>query len=224
MKLRYSILSLVLSVIFPIVALAQEITIVDLTDVFVTNNGDMSPSVQKATDLGSVAMGGSANSTIRINNQSPGGFPALVLSAASPHINISGTNPSEFSVTTPPSSSIAAGSFTTFVLTFTPAGNGTRTALLSIPNNDTDENPTTFLVQGTGSGFPMVPEMDVSGLGMSITDGDTTPSTADDTDFGNVNVSSGTNANTFTITNSGTGTLNLSFGASQSFNWWDTCG
>ena len=53
------------------------------------------------------------------------------------------------------------------------------------------------------------PEMDVSGLGNSIADGDANPATSDDTDFGSVAVVGGTNANTFTITNSGTDTLNL---------------
>jgi uncharacterized repeat protein (TIGR01451 family) len=57
-----------------------------------------------------------------------------------------------------------------------------------------------------------VPEMDISGNGVSIADGDATPSTLDDTDFGNVNVASGTNANTFTVTNQGTVALNLTGG------------
>ena len=56
---------------------------------------------------------------------------------------------------------------------------------------------------------PATPEMDVSGLGTSIPDGDTTPQAADDTDFGTVAVAGGTNANTFTITNSGSAPLNL---------------
>jgi hypothetical protein len=56
---------------------------------------------------------------------------------------------------------------------------------------------------------PSTPEMDVSGLSVSIPDGDATPSATDDTDFGTVAVAGGTNANTFTITNSGSATLNL---------------
>jgi len=54
------------------------------------------------------------------------------------------------------------------------------------------------------------PEIDVSGNGNSIADGDTTPSTADGTDFGNADISTGTVDRTFTITNNGDTALNLS--------------
>lgn len=54
------------------------------------------------------------------------------------------------------------------------------------------------------------PEVDVSGLGVSIADGDATPDAADDTDFGSLDITTGTNANTFTITNTGAAVLNLS--------------
>jgi hypothetical protein len=53
------------------------------------------------------------------------------------------------------------------------------------------------------------PEMDVSGNGVSIADGDTTPSTTDHTDFGSADISTGTVDRTFTITNSGSAALNL---------------
>jgi uncharacterized delta-60 repeat protein len=54
-----------------------------------------------------------------------------------------------------------------------------------------------------------IPEIAVSGNGQGIVNGDTTPSTADYTDFGSVNVTGGSVARTFTITNSGTAALNL---------------
>ena len=53
------------------------------------------------------------------------------------------------------------------------------------------------------------PEMDLSGKGVPILDGDATPSKTDDTDFGNVELLTGTNPNTFTISNTGTSTLHL---------------
>jgi uncharacterized repeat protein (TIGR01451 family) len=56
------------------------------------------------------------------------------------------------------------------------------------------------------------PEMDVQGKGISIADGDTTPSTADDTDFGTADVTGGTVDHTFTIRNIGTVDLNLTDG------------
>ena len=54
-----------------------------------------------------------------------------------------------------------------------------------------------------------IPEIAVSGNSVNITDGDATPSTADHTDFGPQNVTSGTVVRTFTIQNTGTGALAL---------------
>jgi len=63
-----------------------------------------------------------------------------------------------------------------------------------------------------GMGNPcdgIAPEIAITGLSVAIPDGDSTPSTTNDTDFGNVAVTGGTKANTFTITNSGDDTLSL---------------
>ncbi|GGP06566.1 hypothetical protein GCM10010992_27080 [Cloacibacterium rupense] len=68
---------------------------------------------------------------------------------------------------------------------------------------------TTELGSHSNSCAPALPEMNVKGNGVSIADGDITPSTADYTDFGSVDVSTGTLARTFTIENLGTGALNL---------------
>ncbi|MEW6302149.1 MAG: choice-of-anchor D domain-containing protein [Verrucomicrobiota bacterium] len=54
------------------------------------------------------------------------------------------------------------------------------------------------------------PEINVTGNGVSIADGDTTPSTADHTDFGSVSTSNGTVTRTFTIRNTGSDGLTLS--------------
>ena len=54
-----------------------------------------------------------------------------------------------------------------------------------------------------------VPEINLQGGGLCITDGDTSPGIADDTDFGAVVTASGTKTNTFTIQNTGTGSLSI---------------
>jgi hypothetical protein len=169
-------------------------------------DGDATPSIQDDTDFGNVnvASGTNAN-TFTITNSGSG----LLTLTANPRVTIGGTHASDFTLTTDASTPVASGGgTTTFTITFDPSAAGLRTATVSIANNDTDENPYNFSIQGTGT-VPTVPEMDVSGLGVSIADGDDTPSTADDTDFGSVCVASGTNANTFTITNSGSAALNL---------------
>jgi hypothetical protein len=53
------------------------------------------------------------------------------------------------------------------------------------------------------------PEINVTGNAVSIPDGDTTPSTADHTDFGSVDVTSGTVTRIFTIQNTGSGALSV---------------
>jgi len=56
------------------------------------------------------------------------------------------------------------------------------------------------------------PEIDVIGLGNSITDGDTTPNTLDNTDFGNYNIPSVPVSHTFVIENTGLLPLSLTGG------------
>ncbi|MBI9040832.1 choice-of-anchor D domain-containing protein [Lutibacter sp.] len=56
----------------------------------------------------------------------------------------------------------------------------------------------------------LMPEINIQGNGANIVDGSASPTTANHTDFGNVNTSGGTLVRTFTIQNSGLGVLNLS--------------
>jgi len=95
------------------------------------------------------------------------------------------------------------------MLVFKPSAPGLRSATVTIPNNDPDENPYVFAIQGTG----IAPEMDLQGNGVSIADGDDTPATSDDTDFGEVEVAAGAVEHTFTIENTGNAELNLTGGS-----------
>src|SRR5581483_292094 len=64
----------------------------------------------------------------------------------------------DFTVTTQPASPVAAlNGTTTFVITFVPGAAGLRTATVSIANDDADENPYTFAIQGTGTPQPNGP-------------------------------------------------------------------
>ncbi|HUX52795.1 MAG TPA: choice-of-anchor D domain-containing protein, partial [Williamwhitmania sp.] len=269
-------------------------------------NGDATPSFTDQTNFGSVDVSsGTRTRTFTIQNT---GGAALTLSGSSPYVSISGTAASDFTVTTTPSSTIAAYGSTTFVVTFDPSVVGTRSAALSIASNDPYKNPYTFTIQGdgffpqnlivsgitspaaangnyiyqgtindypywkhatlnyyiynklysgfpawniddnlnddasqlfysnnhlddpspvnvtswaglgsstaTGSGTPILtysaPIMDVQGNSVSIANGDVTPSLPDYTDFGSVNVTSGTVVRTYTIKNTGNAALTLS--------------
>jgi VCBS repeat-containing protein len=111
-------------------------------------NGDNTPSSADYTDFGSVsAASGTVVRTFTIQNT---GAADLTLSGT-PLVDISGANAGDFSVTAEPSATIAAGSSTTFCITFDPSAVGTRTATVSVANNDSDENPYTFAIQGTGT-------------------------------------------------------------------------
>jgi hypothetical protein len=169
-------------------------------------DGDTTPSTSDHTDFGSTTVsGGTVTRTFTIENT---GETYLNLSGV-PEVLISGTHASDFTVIATPSTPVSyGGGTTTFQVQFDPSGTGQRDAFISIDNNDSNENPYNFDIQGTGIDTN-APEMDVQGNGLSIADGDTTPSTSDHTDFGSTDVTGGTVTRIFTIENTGTADLNL---------------
>ena len=159
-------------------------------------DGDTTPSISDDTDFGSTNVGTPISKTYTIYNTSSS--TSLSIGA----ISISGLNASEFTITSLPSSTVGTNSSTTFTITFNPNGGGLRNAAISIINNDINENPYDFSVQGTGIGA----EIDIQGNSTSITDGDITPSTTDWTDFSTI-----ATTRTYTIFNNGN--VDLSIGA-----------
>ncbi len=112
-------------------------------------DGDLTPSTLDNTDFDLVSVGSSVIKSFVIQNSGAG---ILILTGASPYVTISGANAADFSVSIVPVSPVAAtGGLTTFEITFTPSAGGLRTATLSIANNDADENPYNFSIQGTGT-------------------------------------------------------------------------
>jgi|GEM_PF-1476701 len=166
-------------------------------------DGDSSPALSDHTDFGNAIVAGEVIlRTFTIENT---GNEDLLLTD-SPKVVISGAQAGDFSVTSQPSTPVAfGGGTTTFQVEFDPGSSGTREATVSIANNDSDENPYTFDIQGTGT----EPEIDLQGNGQSIPAGNTSPSLADHSDFGNVRVSGGFVIRTFTVVNSGTADLTL---------------
>ncbi len=164
-------------------------------------DGDTTPSVTDWSDFSNAEItSGTVTRTFTIYNSASASMPLTVGA-----ITISGTNAADFSVTTAPASSVAIGGSTTFVVTFNPNATGTRSAVISIANNDANENPYNWNIQGTGTN----PEINVVGNLISIADGDTTPSVSDNTDLGTVSIDAGSTLVTYTIQNTGTGTMNM---------------
>ncbi|MEA4816167.1 MAG: Ig-like domain-containing protein [Lachnospiraceae bacterium] len=119
------------------------------------SNGDTSPSLSDGTDFGELEASVETQANdFRIANGST--LVALNLTGASPYVSISGTNASDFSVSTIPSSSIVASGTSNFSITFSPQSEGLKRATVSIANNSAT-NPYTFDIKGTGVSVPGAP-------------------------------------------------------------------
>jgi hypothetical protein len=164
------------------------------------SDGDLTPVSTDHTDFGSQSIcSGTIVRTFTIQNT---GTANLTLS----NPTISGTNSGDFSINANPITTVAATGSTTFQVTFNPSASGTRTATISISNNDSNEGTYDFAIQGTG----VDPEINVQGNGNNIVDGDPTPTSTDHSDFGSQSICSGSIVKTFTIQNTGTSNLTLS--------------
>ncbi|NOY48832.1 MAG: choice-of-anchor D domain-containing protein, partial [Chlorobi bacterium] len=108
-------------------------------------DGDTTPSTTDDTDYGSLGAGGTLDRTFTIQNT---GTTNLNLTGT-PIVNISGD--AAFTILTQPTgATIAASGSLTFVARFAPTINGTVQAIISIDNNDSNENPYNFTIQGKG--------------------------------------------------------------------------
>jgi hypothetical protein len=108
-------------------------------------DGDTTPSINDKTDFGSVDFNsGIVIKTFTIQNTGAG---PLTIGA----ISITGTNAVDFVVSTAPSTSIASGGNSIISISFNPSSLGVKTATLSIINDDSNENPYDFSIQGTGA-------------------------------------------------------------------------
>ncbi|MEM6966889.1 MAG: BspA family leucine-rich repeat surface protein, partial [Bacteroidota bacterium] len=162
------------------------------------SNGDNTPSTIDDTDFGSFPITTNHTHTFTILNTGSGDLTLGTVTI---------DNTADFTIISQPAGTVASGGSTTFDVTFAASVAGIRTGVLSIPNDDPDEAPYTFTLQGTGLGEP---EIDVRGGSplVSIVNGDNTPSITDDTDFGD-QVIGIDHVHVFPIFNVGTSNLNL---------------
>lgn len=117
----------------------------------------------------------------------------------SPIVTITGTNASQFFVSSQPSIVIiGGGSFVTFNITFNPTSGGIKNATVNIENSDSDENPYNFNINGNAKGLNNIY---VYGNGNDVIKGSTTTSVSNLTNFGAIAVTTGTRQNTFVISN-----------------------
>jgi hypothetical protein len=116
------------------------------------------------------------------------------------------TVPAGFTLTEELASSLAPGAADTFTVQLETATPGIRSGALSFATNDPDESPFDFQMQGE---VLPTPEITVLGNGVSIANGDTTPSADDGTDFGAVLQGEAAVGRTFTVRNDGSAALTL---------------
>jgi hypothetical protein len=114
-------------------------------------NGDTIPAPWDGTDFayGEVS-GTSVLRTFTIENS---GATTLHL-IGDPVIEITGLNAADFRVVTQPVSVLDGGVSISFTIEFLPMDLGLREAIIKIDNDDGDENPFTFAIQGTGIPLP----------------------------------------------------------------------
>lgn len=165
-------------------------------------DGDVTPQGTDNTQFATVVIPGNQIKTFRIENV--GGQNLNVTG-----ITFTGAALADFAVlgiTFP--QTITPGSSLDFDIRFTPSVSGVRTATVNIANNDADENPYNFVVQGTGTMTPSV-DINVVGNGVSIPDNSIYPMGTNHTAFGVATVGVTTVVRTFEIENLGSTVLNL---------------
>jgi hypothetical protein len=112
-------------------------------------NNDTIPSLSDNTDFGSCNIGEGVIHNFTVRN--PGQYQLNL--TENPRVVISGENPSDFSVSIQPDSSIDPwGNTEGFQILFSPKQPGLRQATISITNDGVDnKNQYTFIIQGTGN-------------------------------------------------------------------------
>ena len=162
------------------------------------------PISTNGTDFAGIRVGTFERSTIKLTNMN-GTNSTLTF-------NVSGIGPHFRRFGLPSSLFLLAGQSAEFEVEFAPTSIGVKTGVLTITSNDPD-NPI-FVINLSGVG--VVPEADIFGgpaLDVEIPDGDTTPRTADYTEFGDQDLFDGVISRTFRLKNNGTSDL-LFIGAS----------
>ena len=166
-------------------------------------DGDNTPNIVDHTNFGGALV--DADEVSRIFTIRNTGTVNLNING----VTIIGSHASDFIISpVQPVFLITPGDSTILAVRFDPNDEGSRQATVVIANDDRDENPYDFAIQGMGMTVTE-PEIIVQGNNQEIDDGDTTPTSADYTDFGNVDVDTGVAGRTFVISNMGTDDLNL---------------
>ena len=119
----------------------------------IIGDGTNTPSYTDSTLYPSTGISSSVVRRFNIANILTGSSAGdLKLTGSSPYATISGANAADFSIVTPYASTpVSSAGSTDLYVRFTPSASGTRTATITISNNDPNEGTYTFNIQGTGA-------------------------------------------------------------------------
>jgi uncharacterized delta-60 repeat protein len=164
-------------------------------EIAVFNGTGTAPADERLSDAGVLFLGSTAQ-TFTIQNTGAADLTGLA-------VTLAGANPGDFSLGTLGAATLSPGETTTFTVAIAPTVIGVRNAEVNVASNDGDEGVFRIKVSN------LTPEIAVSGAGLNIENGDAAPSTADGTDFGDIQVTGSSSARSFTIANRGSGDLIL---------------
>lgn len=162
--------------------------------------GSTVTSTNNNTNFGNVNLSNQELKTFVIQNSGPG-----VLSVKG--VSIGGLNAGDFTLLSPPvfPFTVAVNGTLTVYVRFAPGTNGQRNGIVTVISDDFDEEFYSFAISGNG----VSPEINLTGNAVTIVNGATQYSSADNTDFGTSLLNIAVVKN-FEIQNTGTGTLNIS--------------
>ena len=160
---------------------------------------DIPDGFSSPIDFGSVEVGASGSKLFTIENNDVGELSVFDVSTI-PDV---GTAAGEFSIIAPSVPAVLSeGEKTDFTILFNPKAPGVKSATVTIQNDDPDENPYTFYVQGNGSAIPY-PDINVKQGLNDLPDG------LGIYDFGYVQSGTASLPVSFTIENTGTALLDI---------------
>ena len=112
-------------------------------------NNDNSPSLTDNTDFGSIPLNTKFARSFVLKNNSGSNLTFT----GSSNVTLSGTNASQFSITTRPANNLTLSGFTYTILevSFNPTSLGIKNAIITITLSSGSPSPYTFSIQGTGT-------------------------------------------------------------------------
>lgn len=112
-------------------------------------NNDNSPSLTDNTDFGNIPLNTKFARSFMLKNNSGSNLTFT----GSSNVTLSGTNASQFSITTRPANNLTLSGFTYTILevSFNPTSLGIKNAIITITLSSGSPSPYTFSIQGTGT-------------------------------------------------------------------------